>query len=142
MDKNFEARYQAALMAGKKADETEPRAVSAKYDSKSKRLVINLRSGVTFLLPTKLVEGLELATARELSAVEILGNGSALHWDDLDVDLSVPHLLMGLFGTKSWMAQVSSELGRIGGSQKSPAKAKASRRNGKLGGRPARQKAA
>ncbi|MFZ2956607.1 MAG: DUF2442 domain-containing protein [Candidatus Ozemobacteraceae bacterium] len=141
-EQNFETRYLEALKSGKEAEEVEPRAVSAKYDAKSKRLVINLRSGVTFLLPIKLIEGMDSATGRELSAVEILGNGAALHWDSLDVDLSVPQLLMGVFGTKAWMSLVLSEIGKVGGSQKSPVKAKSSRKNGKMGGRPAKQKAA
>lgn len=141
MDKQeqaFEAQYRAALEVGKKAEETEPRAVSAKYDVKTKRMVVNLRSGVTFLFPIQLIEGLEDATGRELSDVEILGNGAALHWESLDVDLSVPQLLMGVFGTKAWMSHIRSEIGKLGGSQKSPAKAKASRKNGTLGGRPAK----
>ena len=106
------------------------RAISAKFDAKSKRLVIDLRSGVTFLLPVKLVEGLEKATGKELSEVEILGSGAALHWDSINVDLSIPDLLMGVFGTKGWR------------NKNSPTKAKSSRKNGKLGGRPAKQNAA
>ena len=102
--------YCAARKAGRKAEATEPRAVSATYDARSKRLIINLRSGATFLLPIKLVEGLESATRKEIAAVEILGNGSALHWETLDIDLSVPHLLMGQFGTKAWMSQTRSQI--------------------------------
>ena len=53
-------------------------------------------------------------------------------WEELDSHLSVPGLVAGTFGTKRWM----SELGRKGGSVRSEAKAKSSRENGKLGGRP------
>lgn len=101
--------YRAAKKAGCKAEATEPRAVSATYNARVKHLVINLRSGATFLLPINLVEGLKSATRKEIAAVEILGNGSALHWETLDIDLSVPHLLMGQFGTKAWMSRMSSQ---------------------------------
>jgi hypothetical protein len=37
--------------------------------------------------------------------VELLGAGSGLHWEALDVDLSVPGLLAGLFGTKAYPAR-------------------------------------
>ena len=134
MKQTVEAHYLAALKAGKNSETVEPRAISAKYDAKFKRLVINLRSGATFLLPVKLVEGMENATRMELFEVEILGNGAALHWDAIDVDLSVSDLLMGVFGTKTWMSRILSEFGKVGGSKKSPAKAKPLRKNGKLGG--------
>jgi hypothetical protein len=74
-------------------------------------------------------QGLETATDEDLAAVEILGAGYGLHWEALDVDLSIPGLLAGLFGTKAYMA-------RRAGQAKSPAKAAAARENGRKGGRP------
>jgi len=50
----------------------------------------------------------------------------------------VPGLLMGVFGTRAWMA---SELARRAGQAKSPAKAAAARVNGRKGGRPRRKAA-
>jgi len=47
----------------------------------------------------------------------------------LDVDLSIPGLLSGIFGTKAYMA-------RRAGQATSPAKAAAARANGAKGGRP------
>ena len=47
-------------------------------------------------------------------------------------DLGIPELVAGIFGTKSWMA----ELGRKGGQATSSAKSAAARKNGKKGGRP------
>ena len=60
------------------------------------------------------------------------GAGLGLYWPDLDVDLYVPHLIKGVFGSKRWMAQI----GAVGGRVSSPAKAVAARANGRLGGRP------
>jgi len=59
----------------------------------------------------------------------VLGAGYGLHREALDVDLSIPGLLAGLFGTKAYMA-------RHAGRATSPAKAAAARANGAKGGRP------
>ena len=56
----------------------------------------------------------------------------SVHWESLDVDFGIPELVAGIFGTKSWMA----ELGRKGGEATSSAKSAAARKNGKKGGRP------
>jgi hypothetical protein len=57
----------------------------------------------------------------------------AIAWPDLDgLKHYIPHMVGGVFGRRRHMA----ELGRRGGSSKSPAKAAAVRANGKKGGRP------
>lgn len=71
--------------------------------------------------------------AAEARGREVDGVGLNLHWPALDVDLSVPALVAGIFGTRQWMAR---ELARIAGSAHSPAKAAAARANGARGGRP------
>jgi hypothetical protein len=63
----------------------------------------------------------------------VLGLGIGLHWEQLDVDVSVPGLLAGLFGTKAWMDR---QRAARAGTARSPAKAEAARRNGAKGGRP------
>jgi hypothetical protein len=83
-------------------------------------------------LPVKLLSGLKEARPKNLRAVEVLGRGSGLHWEGLDLDLSVPGLLSSLFSGPEWLAV----LGRIGGRNSSAAKAAAARRNGRKGGRP------
>ncbi|MDX2223212.1 MAG: DUF2442 domain-containing protein, partial [Rhodospirillaceae bacterium] len=61
------------------------------------------------------------------------GAGYGLHWPDLDVDLSVPGLLAGLFGTRAYIDRLRA---RRAGSATSKAKSAAARRNGAKGGRP------
>ena len=119
----------AARAAGHLRRATEPHASSARYDRKSHRIVVELESGATFTFPPHLVEGLDDATAEELADIELLGDGFGLHWEQLDVDYTVPGLVNGIFGTARWMA------GR-GGRATSPAKAEAARANGAKGGRP------
>jgi hypothetical protein len=55
-----------------------------------------------------------------------------LHFEGLDLDLSVPGLFSHLFARPEWLA----ELGRVGGRKTSAAKATAARKNGRKGGRP------
>lgn len=84
------------------------------------------------MFPPELVQGLVDASPDDLAQVELTPSGEGLHWETLDVDLSIPSLILGIFGTKAWMA----ELGSRGGSVTSTAKARAARQNGKRGGRP------
>lgn len=127
-----DAEIDAALERGRIAQQTEPRATAARYDSKSSRIIVDLTNGCTFAFPPRMAQGLETATDEELASVEILGAGYGLHWETLDADLSVPGLLAGLFGTKAYMA-------RRAGRATSPAKAAAARANGAKGGRPRKQ---
>jgi hypothetical protein len=108
---------------------SEPRAVSARYEDAIKRVVVDLTNGCVFAFPPHLAQGLESATDDQLAEVQILGSGYGLHWESLDVDLSIPGLLAGIFGTRSWMA---ANAGRT----TSEAKAAAARPNGAKGGRP------
>jgi hypothetical protein len=126
------AEIEAATRAGQIAARSEPRASAARFDAEAGRLVVDLTNGATFLVPAELVQGLGGAALSAVSAVEVTPGGEALHWEALDVDISVPGLLNGIFGTRAWMR----ELGRRGGSSKSLRKREAARRNGKKGGRP------
>ena len=127
-----DAEIDAALERGRIAQQTEPRARAARYDRKNSRIIVDLTNGCTFAFPPRMAQGLETATDEELASVEILGAGYGLHWETLDVDLSVPGLLAGLFGTRAYMA-------RRAGQATSPAKAAAARANGAKGGRPKKQ---
>jgi Protein of unknown function (DUF2442) len=109
----------------------EPRATGVRYDHEAGRVIVDLANGCVFAFPPKLAQGLETATEEQLAQAEILGAGSGLHWERLDVDLSVSGLLVGLFGTKSYLAQRA-------GRTRSAAKAAAARANGAKGGRPRR----
>src|SRR5919107_2424316 len=90
--------------------------IDAAHDRGLGRVVVELTNGCTFAFPPRLAQGLETATKEQLAGVEVLGTGSGLHWEALDVDLSVPGLLAGLLGTASHMA-------RRAGPVTSPAKA-------------------
>src|SRR6266446_1390966 len=118
---------------GERSLRTEPRARAARYDRKTGRIQIDLTNGCSFAFPPRKAQGLERASDQELAQIEILGLGLGLHWERLDVDLSVPGLLAGLFGTKAYMDR---QRAARAGSATSAAKAAAARRNGAKGGRP------
>jgi hypothetical protein len=108
-------------------------AVSARYDRRAARIVVNLNTGVQIAFPTRLAEGLAEASPDDLAEIEISPAGLGLHWPKLDADVYVPALLQGVLGSKRWMA---AELGAAGGKARSRAKAAAARENGRKGGRP------
>jgi len=126
-------RIADAERRGQRSLRTEPRARIARYDRRTGRVHVELTNGCTFAFPARNAQGLEHASDTELAQVEILGLGLGLHWERLDVDLSVPGLLAGLFGTKAYMDR---QRAARAGAAKSPAKAAAARRNGAKGGRP------
>jgi len=134
IEKELRENFARASRAGRRAAKAEPRASTAVYRTKERALRIELTNGAAITLPVRLIPNLRRASPRDIRAVEILGQGGGLHWESLDVDLSVPGLLSSVFPGPEWLA----ELGRIGGRKSSPAKAAAARRNGRKGGRPRR----
>ncbi len=128
-----------ARRRGKQSLRTEPRARAARYDRKTGCIHVALTNGCTFAFPARHAQGLERASDADLAQVEILGLGLGLHWERLDVDLSVPGLLAGLFGTRAYMDRLRAARA---GAATSAAKAAAARRNGAKGGRPCKTAAA
>ena len=124
-------QYDLATLRGEEWSEIEPQAQRVSYESASEKLILELKNGVVFQLPKRLVQGLASAPDEVIQQVQMGPRGASLHWESLDLDFSIAGLLAGIFGTRTWMAEV----GRKGGQSSSPAKAEAARRNGKKGGR-------
>ena len=110
-----------------------PRAIAADYDRETGRVVIRLSSNLEVSFSPRDAQGLEKATPSQLEEIEISPSGFGIHFPKLDADLYLPALLQGFLGSRKWMA---SRLGQAGGKSRSAAKQKASRANGRLGGRP------
>lgn len=108
------------------------RAVSASYDRVTGRVMVELTNGFLFGFPAKSIPQLAKASPAVLSTVEVSPGGSGLHWEALDVDLSVPGLLLSSVAR----SEKVRELARVAGRSTSPAKASAARANGAKGGRP------
>jgi Protein of unknown function (DUF2442) len=126
-------QYDLATERAERRRATEPAAVAARYDRDRDRVVIELSTGGEFAFSPSRAQGLETAKPSDLDIIEISPSGFGLHFPRLDVDLLVPALLRGVFGSRKWTL---AQLGASGGRAKSKAKAKAARINGKLGGRP------
>lgn len=114
----------------------EPRAARVHYDAPTGRMHVEMTNGCSFAFPARSIQGLEDADETILAEVEILGRGIGLHWERLDVDLSVPGLLSGLFGTQAWLDR---QRAARAGAARSEAKSATARRNGAKGGRPAKR---
>lgn len=133
-DAEILAQVPAARARAARRAASEPRAAGARYDRVRKLVIVELTNGAFFGFPTALGQGLAGATPAELADVEVSPGGEALRWPRLDVDLRVPALLGGVFGTRAWMRV----LAQAGGRATSEAKASAARVNGAKGGRPRR----
>jgi hypothetical protein len=137
MGDDLDTMIAQAERRGKVLLRSEPRARAARYDRRTGRLHVELTNGCSFAFPARSAQGLERASDAELARVEVLGLGLGLHWERLDVDLSVPGLLAGLLGTKAYMDR---QRAAHAGAATSPAKAAAARRNGAKGGRPRKER--
>lgn len=133
MVKPTDAEFEAAEARGCKLLETQLRAAAARYDRATARVVVDLVNGCTYAFPAQFVQDLQEAGPDDLADVQVDGVGFNLRWPALDVDLYVPALVAGIFGTRDWMAK---EMARQAGQARSPAKAAAARANGLKGGRP------
>src|SRR6185437_14554510 len=118
---------------------TQPRAVSAHYDRRADRVIVSLAKGLEIGFAPHSAQGLENARPADLAAIEVSPSGFGLHFPKLDADIYLPAVLKGILGSRNWMA---AHLGALGGRAKSRVKAAASRRNGRLGGRPRKKSAA
>jgi hypothetical protein len=124
-EENLREQIAKAKEAWKQAEATEPRAESVSYNQSEDLITIKLKNGAIFCFPPKLAQGLEGASPEQLADVWLPPSGSSVHWESLDVDFGIPELVAGIFGTKSWMA----ELGRKGGQAISSSK---SQQHGKM----------
>jgi len=136
LEKAVDSRLEAALAAGKARRARGELAKSVAYDARRRRLNIELMSGVAIAIPVAQVECLASARPAAIRAVQVTGGGSGLRWPALDADLSVPDLVAGCFGTRTWMKSLARSAGRV----TSEAKALAARENGRKGGRPRKQR--
>lgn len=96
----------AAIERGLRARASEPRAESVRFDRDGRSIVMRLTNGCTVTIPVALIEGLRIASDAAIAEVAAGPTGSGLHWPTLDIDLSVPHLLAGTFGTARHMASL------------------------------------
>ena len=104
INQDLQQQIDRARQVGDRLEQTEARAVTAWYDSHSQRVFIELRTGIVMGFPYRWLQGLVEATPEQLLEVEVTPSGYGLHWEELDIDLAVPQLVSGIYGTQAWMS--------------------------------------
>ncbi|MGH7654616.1 MAG: DUF2442 domain-containing protein [Gemmatimonadaceae bacterium] len=132
------AELQAARALERADRRRGARARSARYDSRTGRVVLVLTNGAVFEFPSRIVPALRNLTREQLRHVDLSPSGGGLLWDAQDVQVSVPGVLMASLGP----GETARELARLAGSVRSTAKTRAARENGARGGRPRKKAAA
>ena len=99
----------AAERLGLESSVREAHAVAARYDAATGDLALILRGGAQLRVATQLLQGVAGAAPEQIERVELWGNGSGLHWEELDADLRVQDIVAGSFGTQRWMAQLEAQ---------------------------------
>lgn len=129
-----DAEIDAAIAEAKENEIYRPVATAVRYDRDADAFAITFATGVVFVVPRSILQGLEHFTPAQSAKVRLDDLGSELSWPGRKVVHFIPHLLEGAFGNRRWQ----SEIARRGGSVRSEAKARAARVNGRKGGRPPR----
>ena len=75
-----------------------PAAQAVSFDDDS--LVVDLADGRRISVPLAWFPRLLHATKKQRARFELLGGGEGIHWPDIDEDVSVEGLLMGLPSTE------------------------------------------
>lgn len=105
-DEELDAQIEAARSAADANRASEVRAVSARYDRASRRVIIELTSGATLLIPVDRIEALQGATDDDLAAVEANPLGDGIAWSRLDWHHGLAALMAGRYGSRAWMERL------------------------------------
>jgi hypothetical protein len=72
--------------------------VAEKAWYENRMICISLSDKKELRFPIELNSKLNKATEKELGNIEIICNGTGLHWPDLDEDLSITGIIEGRYG--------------------------------------------
>ena len=100
-----ETAFAAAEERGRIAPITEPRARTARHHDRTDRIVVELVNGCTFIFPPRLVQGRENASNAVLALADTGNDGSGLHREAQDVDVTVAGPTAGRFGTRRYVTE-------------------------------------
>jgi hypothetical protein len=85
-------RIDSAVARAQEFEANDPRVIRIQYEAKEDLVSLHFADGLKVSIPRKQLQGLERANPSQLSKIEIVGNGTGLHWPLLDVD----HYVLGL----------------------------------------------
>jgi len=103
-------------------------ALSAKYDTRRREISIRLNNGISAAFPLDLIPELKTASTDDLRKIVVEGRGYGLHVPAIDADISIAQLFADHLGATGMLTRLK--------------RARASRANGKRGGRPRKTEAA
>jgi len=116
----------AARTRGK--SEAASGASSVRYDRRRDAIILTMQSGAIATIPRALIPVVAFAEPAAVVELELSPLGTSLRFPRLDADFAVQGLIRRAFDV--------NQANRIAGATKSPARAAASRQNGRKGGRP------
>src|SRR5688572_16111364 len=93
IDTEFERENESAVREAREADRIEPRANSIRYEAQLGLILVELRSGFVFGFSPERIPGLSGASSNDLADARISPSGDGIHWDHLDVDVSLTGLV-------------------------------------------------
>jgi hypothetical protein len=132
----FLERFEQAKREGDRLASTEPCAKAIVFFPENRVFSLTLADGTTIGFAADKIPQLTGASAAALAEVEVIPSGTGLSWRMLDVDLSVSGLVLSLLAAPEWRKAIRQAANRLAAQSASEARTRASRENGKKGGRP------
>jgi hypothetical protein len=91
-------------IANARDPEDEEIAVSASFDVSNRILLIELKTGQRLAIPHEDLQDIYRAKPEDLAEVEIIGPGTALHFEKAMEGIHVDAVRRGIYGSEKWMA--------------------------------------
>lgn len=104
MDELTQEQINTAKARGEARQRLGPLAERVHYDAQRDRIIVRLNTGIEIGFAPADAQGLENATAADLSTIEIFESGLAINFPALDEQFGVPELVEGRLGSDAWMA--------------------------------------
>ncbi len=90
-EETLNRQFEEATRRGQETVNNSPKAKRVSYNSKTKRLMVELENRLAVMIPANLIQIFEGATDEQIKDVEIAVHGLYLRWNSLDEDLFVPN---------------------------------------------------
>jgi hypothetical protein len=107
-------------------------AMSMRYVPRRDAFIFVMRAGATISIPRIAIQDLKDVPSDDIGNVTLEQDGGSIRYAPLDIDISVPGLVRDVTGAAVWLKRAVSS--------QTPAKAEAARRNGRMGGRPRKER--
>jgi hypothetical protein len=102
LDPELEAQIDIALANARDWYDWEI-ATSASFDVYHRLLLVQLKTGQRLAIPQEDLQEIAGANPADLTQIELLGGGSALHFEKIMEGVEVDALRRGILGSQQWM---------------------------------------